>query len=268
MALSTNDIIITSLDSITAFDITTNDYLFTLDELQSATISQSEETTEITGRQGRRLSTLKTNKSIEVTGTNGLISGGLMELQTGSEFEHDDDALVLKSERLTVTSPSSGAATAATTETAQGTAGNEIYKAYVVAEQGFGDVYTQGTTAGSKKFTYDPSTKTITFDSSDTDIKGKTILVFYMAEVSADTLKNDAGKYAKKAALYIDATGEDTCANEYHVQFYIPKADFDGTFDIQMGDDQAVHEFTASSLAGACESGGESYLFTYTVFQD
>lgn len=266
MALSTNDIIITSLDSITAFDITTGDYLFTLDELQSATISQSEETTEITGRQGRRLSTLKTNKSIEVTGTNGLISGGLMELQTGSEFEHNDSAVVMKSERLTVASNK-----AVTTDTAIGTAGNEIYKVYVVAEMGFGDVYTQDSATGSKKFTYTPGTKTITFSTTDgEELEGKTILVFYKAEVSGDELKNDASKYAKKAALYIDATGEDTCANEFHVQFYIPKADFDGTFDIQMGDDQAVHEFTASSLAGACEAGagGESYLFTYTVFQD
>lgn len=265
MALSTNDIIITSLDTITAFDITSGDYLFTLDELQSATVSQSEETTEITGRQGRRLSTLKTNKSIEVSGTNGLISGGLMELQTGSDFEHNDHAIVLKSERLTVGS----GGTAVTTDTAIGTAGNEIYKVYVVAEQGFGDTYTQDASTGSKKFTYTPNTKTITFDATDiTGIEGKTILVFYKAEVIGDELKNDASKYAKKAALYIDATGEDTCANEYHIQFYIPKADFDGTFDIQFGDDQAVHEFTASSLAGACEADGESYLFTYTVFQD
>lgn len=264
MAVSTNDIIVTSLDSITAFDITTNDYLFTLDELQSATVSQSEDTTEITGRQGRRLSTLKTNKSIEVTGTNGLISGGLMELQTGSEFVHNDSALVLKGERLTV---ADGAA--ATSDVAVGTPGNEIYKVYVVEDQGFGDTYTQDSAAGSKKFAYDTETKTITFSSSDAEaLNGKTILVYYKAEVSGDELKNDAGKYAKKAALYIDATGEDTCANEYHIQFYIPKADFDGTFDIQMGDDQAVHEFTANSLAGACGAEGESYLFTYTVFQD
>ena len=265
MAISTNDIIVTSLDTITAFDITTGDYLFTLDELQSATISQSEDTTEITGRQGRRLSTLKTNKSIEVTGTNGLISGGLMELQTGSDFEHNDNALVLKSERLTVTN----AGTAETKVVAKGTVGNEIYKAYVVEDQGFGDVYTQDSETAAGKFTYNPGSKTITFAQTDlSDVAGKTILVYYKAQVSADELKNDAGEYAKKAALYIDATGEDTCANEYHLQFYIPKADFDGTFDIQMGDDQAVHEFTASSLAGACGAEGQSYLFTYTVFQD
>lgn len=265
MEVSTNDIIVTSLDTITAFDITTNDYLFTLDELQSATVSQSEETTEITGRQGRRLSTLKTNKSIEVTGTNGLISGGLMELQTGSKFQHNDSAVVLKGERLEVSQ--SGAAV--TTDTAIGTAGNEIYKAYVTEDQGFGTVYTQDSSTGAGKFTYNSGTKTIQFATTDLeDVAGKTILVYYKAEVSGDELKNDAGKYAKKAAIYIDATGEDTCANEYHLQFYIPKADFNGTFDIQMGGDQAVHEFTASSLAGACGAEGESYLFTYTVFQD
>ena len=52
------DITITSLDTITAFDITTGNYLFTLDELQNVTLAQGQEQTEITGKQGRKLSTL------------------------------------------------------------------------------------------------------------------------------------------------------------------------------------------------------------------
>lgn len=263
MAKSTNDIIITSLDTITAFDVEDGSYLFTLDELQSATISQSEDTTEITGRQGRRLSTLKTNKSIEITGTNGLISGGLMELQTGSEFKHVEKARVMKSERITVSENK-----AVTEKVAVGTAGNEIEELYVAAEEGgFGEKYTQAAVAGDGTFAYNPANREISFASGTVE-DGTTIVVFYMVEVEADQLKNNAGAYSKKATLYIDATGEDTCAREYHIQFCIEKADFDGNFDIQMGDDQAVHEFTASSLAGACGVASESDLFTYTVFKD
>ena len=48
--MNIDDITITSLETIDAFDIVTGSYLFTLDELQSATIAQSQEKTDITGK--------------------------------------------------------------------------------------------------------------------------------------------------------------------------------------------------------------------------
>ena len=76
--------------------------------------------------------------------------------------------------------------------------------------------------------------------------------------------------------LYIDAFGEDKCNNVYRIQFYIPKADFSGNFDITLGDSQTVHSFEAESLAGAggtacrqksgVSTGVASTLWTYTVF--
>ena len=57
-----NDVTITSLETITAFDIATGNFKFVLDELQSATIAQSQDKTDITGKQGRKLSSLKRNK--------------------------------------------------------------------------------------------------------------------------------------------------------------------------------------------------------------
>lgn len=66
------------------------------------------------------------------------------------------------------------------------------------------------------------------------------------------------------SAPYIDALGEDKCANVYHIQFYIPKADFSGEFSFEMGDNQTVHSFEAEALAGACGAAGS--LWTYTIF--
>ena len=56
-----DDITITSLETIDAFEIGTGEYLFTLDELQNATISQTQEKTDITGKQGRKLSLCTTS---------------------------------------------------------------------------------------------------------------------------------------------------------------------------------------------------------------
>jgi hypothetical protein len=50
----------------------------------------------------------------------------------------------------------------------------------------------------------------------------------------------------------------------YHVQFHIPKADFNGEFTLDFGGDQSVHNFEAEGLAGACGAGGN--LWDMVVF--
>lgn len=255
--MNINDITITSLETITAFDITTGAYKFTLDELQNASIAQSQESVEITGKGGRKLSTLKRNKAITISGANGLVSGGLLELQTGGKFEHKETE-VLWTDYLIV---SSNAAT--TTWKAVGTAGAEIDSVYIRNADGtLGDKLEQGATTDANKFTYDPATKSLGFH---TDVKdGTEIVVYYKRKITADVLENKSDKYSEKSILYIDALGEDKCSNVYRIQFYIPKADFSGEFTFEMGENQTVHSFEAESLSGACGSSGMFY--TYTVF--
>jgi hypothetical protein len=85
-----------------------------------------------------------------------------------------------------------------------------------------------------------------------------------MRNIQANVLENLSDHYSGKCALYIDALGEDKCANVYRIQFYIPKADFSGEFSLEMGDNQTVHAFEAEALAGGC--GGTNALWTYTIF--
>lgn len=256
--MNINDITFTSIEVITAFDIATGDYKFTLDELQNATIAQSQEETEITGKQGRKLSTLKKNKSVTISGTNGLVSGGLMELQTGSAFENKTTE-VLWTDYLTV---NSNAAT--TTYTATGTTGNEIEAVYVKNTDGtLGSVLEQDSTAGDGKFTYTPETKALAFKSGAI-ADGTEIVVYYKRKIKANVLENASDTYSGKCALYVDVLGEDKCSNVYRIQFYIPKADFKGEFSLEIGDNQTVHAFEAEALAGAC--GGNGNLWTYTIF--
>ena len=254
--MNINDIAITSLEVISGFDIATGAYLFTLDELQNASIANSEEKQDITGKQGRKLTSLKKNKSVVVSGTNGLVSGGLFELQVGSKFENKVTE-VMWTDYLTV---SSNAAT--TNYTAVGTTGAEISAVYVKNTDGtLGEPLTQGTTAASGVFAYAPASKKLTFTGI---ADGSEIVVYYMRKIQANTLENLSDNYSGKCALYIDALGEDKCANVYRIQFYIPKADFSGEFSLEMGDNQTVHAFEAEALAGGCGAGAS--LWTYTIF--
>lgn len=255
--MNINDITITSLETITAFDIVTGNYKFTLDELQTASLAQSQESTEITGKAGRKLATLKRNKAVTVSGTNGLVSGGLLEMQTGGKFENKATE-VLWTDYLTVKS------SAANTQwKAVGTTGAEIEALYLRNADGtLGDELEQDVTAAAGKFTYNPSTKALGFHTDVPD--GSEVVVYYKRKITADVLENESDNYSGKCALYIDALGEDKCANVYRIQFFIPKADFSGEFSFEMGDNQTVHAFEAEALAGACGAGGQ--LWTYTIF--
>ena len=273
--MNINDITITSLETITAFDIATGNYKFTLDELQDATIAQSQDSQEITGRQGRKLATLKRNKAVTISGTNGLVSGGLLEMQTGGKFENKStevlwtDYLTVVTKETEVEGENVTTYTATTSWKAIGTSGAEIEALYIknANNNTLGASLVQNATVADKTdnspatFTYNPDTKVIELPAS---AAGAEIVVYYKRKIKADVLDNKSDTYSGKCALFIDAFAEDKCANVYRIQFYIPKADFSGEFSFEMGDNQTVHAFEAEALAGACGAG--SSLWTYTIF--
>lgn len=242
------DIVITSLETINAFDITTGNFLFTLDELQSASIAQGQEKVDITGKQGRKLSSMKRNKTMTISGSNGMLSFGLIEMQTGSKFQSKDAEPVMWYDFLEVQNN-----TAQTKYKGIGTVGAEIVELYVL--ETIGTIRTsleQASAAAEGKFTYDPDTKTLTFSGI---ANGTQIAVYYKRKVAADVLSNKSDVYSGKCELYVDCIGEDKCANLYRVQIHIPKADFNGEFSLDFGDDQSVHSFEAEGLSGACGAG-------------
>lgn len=256
MNLNTSDLTITSIETITAFDINTGDFKFSLDELQTATIAQGQDVVEITGKQGRRLNTLKRNKTVTISGTNGLLSTGLIEMQAGTPFE-EGESTVRITEYLTVESNQ-----ATTKYKAVGTAGNELKKVFVHNDNGtLGEAITQDAAAAEGKFAYDPETKEITFNEGEV-ADGTEIVVFYDRKINASTQTNMSDVYSDKCTLYVDVLCEDICNNVYHAQFYIPKADFDGNFELAMGEDQTVHSFEASALAGTCGTAGIYWKLT------
>lgn len=255
------DLAITSLETVTAFDIATGNLKFVLDELQNATIANTQEKNDITGKGGRKLSSIKRNKSVTISGTNGLVSGGLMGVQVGSTFTNKDTEIMWQ-DYLTVAEGN----TAVTTYKAVGTEGAEIADIMVKNADGTeGAHLVQAEAAAAGKFAYAPGSKTLTLH---TDIPaGTEIVAYYKRKIKADTMDNMSDRYSEKVSLYIDALAEDKCSNVYRVQFYIPKADFSGEFSLELGDNQTVHSFEAESLSGGCAAlGAAGLLWTYTVF--
>ncbi len=253
---------ITSYDQITGFDRTSGSLDMVLDELSDFTLSQEEEKTDITGKGGRTIGSLKKNKKVTGKGTNGMLSGGALAAMLGSDVENGEfeirytDAIVVNSNK------------GVTTETAIGTIGNEIGTIYIRDENkayiSGGKKLTQ--TSGEPatgEFSYNPETKTINFFIGDV-ADGTEVIAFYNTKVTGKKISNDADKYSKTLQVFIDVTCQDGCDNLFHGQFIVDRADFSGTFDIQGGSDPSTLGFEFTSLPNLCT--GKSDLWDFILF--
>lgn len=253
---------ITSYDQIVGFDRSTGSLDMIIDELNDFTLSHEEEKTDITGKGGRTISSLKKNKKVTGSGTNGMLSGGALAAMLGADIE-DGKYKIRYTDAITVT-----ANKGVTTEVAVGTAGNEIGTIYVRDEN---NAYISGgkkliqTSAepATGEFSYNPETKEVTFFAGDV-ADGVEVIAFYDAEVTGKKITNDADKYSKTLQLFIDVTCQDGCDNLFHGQFIIDRADFTGTFDIQGGSDPATQGFEFTSMPNLCT--GKSDLWSFILF--
>lgn len=253
---------ITSYDQITGFDKANGSLDMILDELSDFTLSHEEEKSDITGKGGRVISSLKKNKKVTGKGTNGMLSGGALAAMLGAEIK-DGKHTIRYTDAITVSSNKG-----ALTETAVGTAGNEIGTIYI---RDVNNAYISGgrkltQTSGvpaAGKFSYNPENREITFFEGDV-ADGTEVIAFYDAEVTGKKISNDANNYSKTLQVFIDVTCQDGCDNLFHGQFIIDRADFNGTFDITGGSDPTTLGFEFTSLPNLCT--GKSDLWDFVLF--
>ena len=258
MAVDVNKLSITQIDQITCFN-NANELEFIMDEIQQGAINNTQEKVDITGKGGRKIGSLKKNKSVTVSATNGLLVGGALAAQTGSEVEQGTykvrvtDVIVVKTNA------------GATAQKAVGTVGAEIGTLYKKNANGsLGEKLTQvASTPKTREFTYAPETNTITLFAGDV-ADGSEVVAFYDVEVESAKISNDSETYSKTLKMYIDVTAQDNCDNLYHGQFIIPRADFSGEFNLDLGGDPSVHAIEAESLAGGCT--GSTVLWDFIVY--
>lgn len=231
------------------------------------TLDATQDKTELTGRNGRVIGYKKQNKKLSGSGTNGVVSAGLLKTQTGGEISYGKYN-IKKSEVKIVNGK-----TLATDAVALGTAGSEI--CYLKEFSINGSVvatYQQGTTADTTHFAYDPSTKIISLpvDTDDNGIiaDGTKVVFAYEREVEATKVTDPSDKYSEVREVWIHAFGTDACENEYYLAIHIPRADFSGEFSLGLGGDQTVHNFSFDALPDLCAAtnGKASDLFDVFIY--
>ena len=256
---------ISSIDSIVGFDLATKECLFILDEIQDATLEGDAEVVWATGREGRRLSSMKRNKTFSISATNGFIVGGLMAQQLGDHERVTDmesaSIRIPAFERITV-----GAGQAVETQfAAVGTVGNEIGWIYRANRDGSqGQKFAQGAAAGANTFAYDPATRQITLPTGGAFQDGDMVIVFYEYMTMGRRYTNRSDSYAGDAYLVCDIIVKDVCdATLQHSKLVIPRVSISDNFNLAFGADMAVQAFSAEAVASIC--AGEAEYF-YWVF--
>lgn len=255
MAVDVSKLIITEVAQITAFN-NAGELEFIMDEVQNGTINNTQEKSDVQGRNGRKLASLKKNKAVTVSATNGVLVGGALAAQTGTEVEQGTfnvritDVMTVNSNKCT------------TSKTAVGVTGAEIGTVYIKNANGsLGEKLEQDSAAAAGKFAYDPTTKELTVDGI---ADGTELVAFYDVEVESARISNDSEKYSKVLKLYIDVVLQDSCDTEYAGQVIIQRADVSGEFELSLGGDNFAHSFEAESLAGGCT--GSTNLWDLIVY--
>lgn len=265
-----NGFALTSLEEIHSYDRVDNTCEMYLTELKNATISNSEDTVDITGKGDRVLKQIKKNKSVTLTGDSALISGDLMSAQTGSDVESDNPVVVRFPDVFEVTSEIATSKKITTTYKANGTAGAEIADVRVMSDNGglIVNGWTQAATAGEGKYAYAPTTKQLSLPTDAELVVGSKIVVFYDYKANGSRVVNKSDVFGKTLYTVIDCIGSDVCDNEYKCQFVIYRAQFSGEFDVEMGGDQTIQSFTAQSLVDTCAKSSTNGLWEFIVYKD
>lgn len=235
---------------------------FKMEELSEFSLESTQEESEITGKGGRVIGKKKKNKKVSGSGTSGLISPGLMRAQTGGEIKYGET----KVKRAETKSVSGSGATIVTDAVAVGTPGAEIGEIKLFGTGGvLKAVFKQGTVVSADEFSYDPATKTISLPSS-TDIEaGMNAVYSYVRVVTATVINNPSDKFSTVRELWVHCEATDKCDVTYAADICIPRADFKGDFTLDLGGDQATHNFSFDVLPDFCNKADSDNDF-YRVF--
>ena len=261
------DQIIKSADRLTLYNLVDNTIMATVNQLQSVTIDNSQETVWYSGKSGQKIAGFDRNKAVEMTASNGYIDIGYLGAQTGSDVEvYDGVTKFIYSPYIDEIETADGI-TAKTSYTAYSAAtGAEI--AYIYKLHGSGIVgaekFTQDSAADATHFAYDPATGIIDLPTGVFDA-GEILVAQYNYRASGTGIVNNSDSFSKSAKGVLDLTTQDICTDEItHSQFIFYKCKVDGNFSISIGDSPAVHQIKLSSTASTC-FGANRNLFDYNL---
>lgn len=229
-------------------DIETGKNKAVLSDLKTLTLSGSSEVVWADGADGAHLVGFDANKVATLEAENGAIDIGYLSLQTGGALKKVTNGTgVLFTETLIVSGDK-----ATTSHKASGVVGNEIgfvYPLDITSDPDRENALTQGATAASDTFAYDPTTKEISLPTGKF-ADGQSVYVEYFPTFSSyEEISNDSDKFSETCAVYVDAWFTDICTKkDVPLQIVLPAGKVSGEISYQFGDQAAVQSVSIEGM--------------------
>ena len=252
--MNIDKLIIDSIETVLGVNKTTGELMLMLDQLKDGNLECAHDTVWMTGRQGVQLAGFDRNKTSTFSCNNAYVVTGALAAQIGSEVVEASDLnkIVVPDyfERVMVKNN-----TATIEFVPVGTKGAEVPFVWVVNSDGSqGKKFEVDASPSAGKFKVEASSKTLTFNEGDI-ADGTEIFVMYDYEVSSGRKIINAGdKFSTTCRLVIDLVLRDSCDTSirYHGKLVFPNAKIDGNFSLSIGDEPAVHAFSAQAMIDTC----------------
>jgi hypothetical protein len=161
--------------------------------------------------------------------------------------------------------------TAETKFTAVGDTGNEVRYVYRIKDDGtYSDVWTQASTASEGTFTYDTTTKKITFAEDDTNkpVAGEKLACAYTFKSASNAQRLTIASDSIPDVVLVTAYGvaKDVCSGELFPATVEGQAQVDGNwnFDLSADGEPAVQSLNMEFVKGCVDKT----LYTFTVYTE
>lgn len=254
-----DDLIIDRIQMATAEDFSGN-VLYTLTQLQNATINISAESNDVTDKDGNLVKRFWRAKTGEFTATNSFINLNILGEEAGSKKVEATTAKKIVAPGIVITKQEDN------TVTLKNVTGTP--KVYGLEPNGtMGAAFTTGGTAGASTFAYDESTGTVTLPTSNDYNK---YLVRYDRELSdgAVEITNQAGKFPGTIRLILKVLCVDPCSADTLRAAYIdiPSFQVSPETEISLSSDSQTIDFNGSLQVSYCDS--DQLLYRVIVVEE
>lgn len=248
--------------SLTAHDLSTNEMLFRLTQLEEPSLNCTAEGEQVTDAVGAVITTMYRAKQAEFTATNSLFSLDLAAAQYGTKKvvgETSAEVLDYTYEILTITADD---ATEGVTLAHTPADPTTIKFAYEVVDGGIGKSFAAGAAASATEFQV--STNKII---PPTGFTGKLFVEYTYENENAAMVRNSASNFPEACSVIIYAYFRDVCNENivYSGKIIIPKAKLNPeSIEIALTS-TGKHPFTFTIQKDYCAEEGEDELFTIVV---
>lgn len=255
----------------TMFSDTTGEVLWSITQINDATLSMTSETSDVTDAIGNIITQFDRSKNAEFSGSNALWDFGLSAAQFGSEKQvADSEHKIISPIYEQLKADSSHKITLSHTPvTEEGKKESPIQYAYILNNDStlgtrFHSDATSATIA-NHTFKIETDTKQLVFPNEIAE--GTNIAVFYNYEAeNAIMLQNNASEFPKAGKFMLEVIGKDTCDKTATYVAYIvfPNAKLKTDMDLSFASDGG-HPFSMQMMQDYCDL--EKRLFNIYVAQ-